>query len=243
MANLESFLNDPVRFMRSNHVAYAGESPSRDGGGVHEFILLNTGETGRARASVFLGMVLSKANAGVYEIRCKAKLRPGDWRLDEGETFRAIWGGYVPGGKVECALDGAGDVDLMLTPELTGCTVAFASQPNGEARFSHYNLIGADKRTLTASGMVAVARRDYRGVGNVGVLTKEHYSSKSDAGDREFDPKRGDIWEKHRSRPAASVIGWRVGGRWTFWAQYTCLKGSVHQILGVKQLTPGVKIG
>lgn len=244
MANLASFLSDPVQFMRSNHVAFVGVSPAQQGGGVYEFILRDLGKAARARASVFLGVVLRKVDAGVFEIRYKGALDPGDPRLAEGETFRAIWSGYVPGGKAECVLDGAGDVDIMLTPELTGCTVAFASQPNGDARFSHYNLLGTGRQTLRASGMVAEARSDYRGVGNLGVVTKEHYRGKSSAGDdQQFNPKLGHVWEQYRSRPAASVIGRRVGGRWGFWIQYTCCKGSVQQILAVKQLTPGIKIG
>lgn len=170
MANLASFLSDPVQFMRSNHVAFVGVSPAQQDGGVYEFILRDLGKAARARAGVFLGVVLRKVDAGVFEIRYKGALDRGDPRLAEGETFRAIWSGYVPGGKAECVLDSAGD-------------------------------------------------------------------------DRQFDPRLGHVWEQYRSRPAASVIGRRVGGRWGFWIQYTCCKGSVQQILAVKQLTPGIKNG
>lgn len=231
MPALDDFLRDPPRFLRHNHVTYRGQYPDTQGGGEYDFILLPLENvTARTRGGVFLGKSLAKADAGVYEIRWRDAPLLGADRLARGAPFRAIWGGFVAGGKADVALDSNGP-DLMLTPELTGCTIAHAAQRNGDARFSHYNMM-AGPRTLPGPAMVAAARSDYAGVGNLGVLTREHYHGKST-----FETS------KERTRPAANVIGWRKGGVWTFWVQYTDVKGTVSQILDVRQLTPGVKIG
>ena len=139
----------------------------------------------------------------------------------------------------------------MLTPELTGCTIAFASGANGQARFSHYNL-KAGKRTLEAPGMVAAVLGDYPTDRDVGILTKEQYYGKSSADMRDqlssgqrlikkVVDKSG-IWARHDG-PSANVIGWRNNGVWEFWVQYSDVKGGVRQVLDVRRLTPGINTG
>lgn len=245
MSALDDFINDPPAFMRRNLVTYVGIRPSLQGGAEHDFFLIDVGKAARTRSGVFLGMSINKADAGVYEIRYAGALALDDERRGHGEEFRAVWGGFVPRGKVEVALGRAGAA-IMLTPELTGCTVAFASPANGAARFSHYNLMDGGGRTLDRAGMRSEAEADYSGVAH-GLLTKEDYYAKSSADMRE--PGQigavGQIVNKLLPRahagPRASVIGWRRGDQWTFWVQYTDMKGAVHQILDVEQLQPGTQ--
>lgn len=240
MPALSDFLRDPPAFLRNNIVTYVGERPSQAGGGVFDFVLVPVRDAhARTRGGVFLGMSIRKADAGVYEIRWADAQLIGADRLARGERFRAIWSGYVPRGKSQAALPADGDVEIMLTPKMDGCSAAYSAQADGTARFSHYNLMDAKgTRTLPASRMIAEARADYAGVGNLGVMTKEHYNGKSNAGlAARFERKA-----KHAD-PYVNVFGWRRNGLWTFWIQYTDWKGAAQQILDVKQLTPGVKLG
>lgn len=240
MPALSEFLRDPPAFLRNNIVTYVGERPSQAGGGVFDFVLIPVGDaSARSRSMVFLGMSIRKPRAEVYEIRWADAQMIGADRLARGERFRAIWSGYVPRGKSQALLPADGEVEIMLTPKMDGCSAAYAAQRDGTARFSHYNLMDAKgKKTLPASAMIAAARADYPGVGNLGVMTKEHYNGKSNAGlATRFD------WKTKHADPYVNVIGWRRNGLWTFWIQYTDWKGSAQQILDVKQLTPGVKLG
>jgi hypothetical protein len=235
MRAVDEFLRDPPEFLRRNHVAYVGQAPSPAGGGVYEFILLPTLLTARRRAGVFLGKSIGKADAGVYEIRYTgASLLDAD-RLSRGQRFDAIWSGFVAGGMVEVALDGAGP-DIMLTPALSGCAVAFAAQPDGRARFSHYNIKNGDQ-TLDAAGMEALARQHYAGARKPSLVTKEDYRKLN-----KYDENT-----KHTG-PTANVIGWRRNGQWTFWMQYVDVKTvagkamDIKQILEVRQMRPGSRI-
>lgn len=229
MRAVEQFLANPPAFLRRNHVTFVGIMPPASG--AYRFILLAVDAPARRRGAVFLGMSIGKADAGVYQIRYADARNQDPQRLSDGELFDATWSGFAAGGKAEARLDGAGP-GIMLTPELTGCTVAFAAQRDGSARFSHYN-IKDGAQTLAAADIVGIARRDYRTAGDVGIYTKEHYRSRGT-----YEMPGG-----QRSRPAANVVGWRTDGRWTFWMQYTDLKGEKRQILSVRQLVPGVHFG
>lgn len=245
MTVLDEFMQNPAQFMRFNHVACKGIMPVDPG--EYTFVLVPFGGTARRRGGVFLGKSTGKADAGAYEIR-----HSGSWinanQRAAGEEFTAYWGGYQVGGTAECALDGTGSA-LMLTPELTGCTVSFVAGANGHARFSHYNLKN-DTRTLDAPEMVARVRSDYAGETGVGILTKEHYNGKSGADLRDHDQLnrfqklvKKNLPMNTRGRPTANVIGWRNSGQWEFWVQYSDEKGSVRQVLNVKRLTPGLHTG
>lgn len=241
MAAVDDFLNDPPAFLRRNLVRYVGARPSTQGGAEYRFLLIPLAKPGRRRSGVFLGMSINKANADAYEIRHAGSLLPGDARGAGGQPFTAVWGGFVAGGKVQVDLKTTG-ADIMLTPELTGCAVAFASHVNG-ARFSHYNLL-EDTRTIDRAGMQKEAGADYGSAAH-GLLTKEDYYDKSSADMREEGQigAVGKIVRKLAPRshagPRASVIGWRRGAHWSFWVQYTDMKGAAQQILGVEEIKPG----
>jgi hypothetical protein len=229
MTDLANFLSNPPRFMRNNHVRYCGQSPPR-GGESYEFALLRIGAAGARKQRVFLGLSLGKADAGVFEIR----LASGGNVAGKGEhlgTFRAVWSGYQAGGTARCALVGWGE-DIMLTPELTGCSVVCAPQPNGGAYFSHYNLRDPanNARKMDVAGMEAQALTDYPS-NTHGVLSKETYYAKAKAGAPGAKFAR------------ATVIGWRTGGEWTFWTQYVEEKSGAFQKRDVQQLRPGTRFG
>lgn len=229
MTRLNEFLRDPPQFMRRHHVIFKGAGPEKQGGNVHDFLLVESTSHSARRTIAALGLSLTKADAGVFEIRACAAGYVPQQALDNGERFQAIWGGYQAGAKIQCALNADGP-DLMLTPELTGCTIAFAAQNDGTARFSHYNLMDPQLpgQTLPVSNMVAEVHTDFGYGSEVGVLPKEVYRNKV----------------KHRGGAArATVIGWRNKGQWTFWAQYIEVKGAVYQIRDVQQLRPGIRFG
>jgi len=227
MSHLKEFLADPPQFMRRNHVIFKGMGPEMQGGNVHEFMLVESNNHPARRSIAALGMSLGKVDAGVFEIRACTTGHVPQQAQDSGDRFEAIWGGYQAGAKIRCDLGDKGP-DLMLTPELTGCTVAFATQDNGSASFSHYNLMDPlmPRQTLPVSNMVAEAHVDFGYGSNVGVLSKEVYRNKV----------------KHRGGAGrATVIGWRRKGEWTFWVQYIEVKGAVYQIRDVQQLRPGIR--
>lgn len=229
MLRLKEFLNDPPTFLRRHHLIFKGLGPEVQGGATHDFLLIESHLHPARRRTAALGLSLHKATAGLFEVRARRGANLAPQALERGEVFQAAWGGYKAGTKISCALVANGP-DLMLTPELTGCTIAFATQGNGTASFSHYNLMDPQLpgQTLPVSNMVAEAHADFGYAGNVGVLSKEVY--------------RGKI--KHRGGAGrATVIGWRKNGEWTFWAQYIEVKGAVYQIRGVEQLRPGIRFG
>jgi hypothetical protein len=224
------FTRDPPAFLRHNYVVYSGVRPPQ-AGAEYEFVMLKLDQGARRRRGVFLGLSLDNADASVYEVRLAATYVQAYTKGEDSGRLRAVWGGFSAGAAVEAAL-GVTGAGIMLTPELSGCTVAFASQRDGSARFSHYNLM-AGTQTRNAPAMVAQARRDYAGVGNMGVVTKEHYRARGPFERRDGDePARG-----------ANVVGWRKDGRWTFWMQYTELKGGTRQIRNVRQMVPGAHVG
>lgn len=226
MAELQDFLSNPPKFMRNNHVRYCGVYPPHPGVSC-SFVLLRVGNGAARKKRVFLGMELGKADAGVFEIRIAVGGNISSAAQNLG-NFNAIWSGYKAKGAFRCDLTDQGD-DIMLTPELTGCTVVCAPRPNGGAAFSHYNMRDPadDNRTMDAAGVLDQAAKDYAG-DEYGVLPKEAYYVKAPGAD---------------SRPRATVIGWRTGGEWTFWTQYVEEKNGVFQIRDVQRLRPGTRFG
>lgn len=225
MDDIRRFLRNPPRFMRNNHVRYCGVYPE-GAGGTHKFVLLRIGASHARRRRVLFGMDLDKTDAGEFQIRIATN---GNYPYGAEllGTFDAVWSGYAPRAAVRCALVGWG-ADIMLTPELTGCTVVCAPQPNGGAYFSHYNLRYLhDDRTLMARDAIHQAAIDYPGSEH-GVLPKEAYEARRK-------------WRGSRAR--ATVIGWRQGGAWTFWTQYVEEHDGKFHIRDVQQLRPGARYG
>lgn len=244
MSAVDDFQRDPPQFLRRNHVTFRGEYPPAPG--VHTFLLVPRTRPARARGGVFLGRSIGKADAELWEIRYNdASMLDRSLRAFS-EPFEAHWSGFAANGMVTAALGHRGP-DLMLTPELTGCAVAFSVTQDGHARFSHYNMLEGG-RTLRAPGMLAQARVDHPS-GPLALLTKEHYHAQSSADMRDASEigalgrlaKRILPAGEHR-RAAANVVGWRRDGDWTFWAQYTDMKAAVAQVLDVRQLAPGKRM-
>jgi hypothetical protein len=140
MLRLKEFLNDPPTFLRRHHLIFKGLGPEVQGGATHDFLLIESHLHPARRRTAALGLSLHKATAGLFEVRARRGANLAPQALERGEVFQAVWGGYKAGTKISCALVANGP-DLMLTPELTGCTIAFATQSNGTASFSHYNLM------------------------------------------------------------------------------------------------------
>jgi hypothetical protein len=222
MTALNDFLNNPPEFMRRNHVVFTGQSGAALAGRSHTFSFIAMERLARYRSSIFLGIGGAKRNAGAFTIRA-SDAGHADLSLPGAETFAAIWSGFVAGGKVKCDLENTGP-DIMLTPQLSGCAVAFSAQSNGQASFSHYNN-KTGSATQDAAAMAQHAYGDYPLDPGLGLLTKEAYRNRG----------------KDASRPLlVTALGWRKEGVWTFWAQYTEIKGGVHQIRGVERLQPGM---
>jgi len=225
MNELRAFLADPPAFLRQNHVRFRGAC-SLAPGATGSFLLLRVDGRRARTGRLFLGMAVGRRDAGVYEIRYAQSHNIPD-RDENLGAFDAVWSGYQSEAAVQCALDGQG-ADIMLTPELTGCTVASTSGPDGSARFSHYNLRdpAAPKRTMDAAGMRAHAALDFAGSPHA-LLTKEAYYGMA-----------------RRGGPAqATVIGWRKGGAWSFWVQYVEQAGQVAKIRDVERMRPGTRFG
>lgn len=230
MRNVDKFLSNPPLFMQRNHIVFTGAGPlaSGDGGGTHEFALINARQKTRYRSGVFLGIPLGpKADAGAYRVRA-TNAGHSDLQADDAERFEAIWSGYRAKQAVQCQLGPTGPA-IMLTPELTGCTVAFTSNPDGTALFSHYNLMQpGDRNTRPAAGMLGRTLIDFPDPGRVGVISKEHYHRKGHHPNAE-----------NECATVATVVGWRQNGVWTFWVQYVEKHQGVAQIRRVRRLETG----
>lgn len=217
----DSFLNAPGAFMQTNEVIWLGGGPEdqdvivvRMAPMAHEHARIRTG-------SWFFGHGNRKKSVPKWSLRC-VKGRNSGWthsaNLDPGVNIEAWWSGYKGGvGKV-AELDNEGP-DIMLTPDLTGCTVACRVYTDGSATFAHYNLKSSPTTTLDKTGMVLQAQTDL-GMG-VTTLSREDYRARAKhAG--------ADVW--------VTVVGKRSSGRWSFWAQYREGKSSGHQIRYVEML-------
>jgi hypothetical protein len=130
-----------------------------------------------------------------------------------------IWSGYKGGQGKTANLSGVGP-GIMLTPQLTGCTVVCKSGLDGTANFSHYNLKNQNSlETLDDDSMRAVAGAQYGG--GHSTLTKGDYRGRA----------------KHAGASVTvNVVGHRDHGNWKFWAQYVEYKTSGDQIRHVELL-------
>ncbi len=225
--SVKEFVPDPARFLEKNHLSYAGGVPSTTGGDKAWFGLVPIDRGCRARTgNVFLGMGNAKVDGACFEIRAR---KCNHWSLKNPgvEYFPAWWSGYKGGIAVHCNLPSSGGPNIMLTPALTGCTVVWVMHSDGSARFSHYNLKNG-KLTLPDNEMIAHAREDYGNDANMGSLSKGYYYGLA----KHEQASGGKV-------ARGTIIGWRQGGRWTFWGQFVENKNGVSQIRKVMQLPAG----
>lgn len=216
-AQITLFCTAPNQFMRANSVRWRGFSP--EDAQIIEVVLLDAAGQARIRTgSKFLGMGNAKASVPKFELRWANN--PHNVIAPNPDRFSVQWSGYKAKQARGITLPAVGGPDLMLTPELTGCTVACRSNPDGSADFIHYNLRDPvrDGDTLDDTGMTAVAQTDL-GVGS-SILTKGDYRAVG----------------KHTQSVSVTVVGIRAHGAWTFWAQYREDKASGEQIRAVRQL-------
>lgn len=220
MSACQEFCASPNTFLVHNEVYWRGGAPT-DQDLIMARMSLVDGEQARIRTgSRFLGFGNAKASVPVYELKC---FKGTNWtprgHLTEGENFEAQWSGYKGGEARLAVLPATGGPSIMLTPQLTGCTIVCALQPDGGAIFAHYNLKdhGAPG-TLDDATMKAIAEAQF-GTPDA-VLSKGKYRTIS---------KRGGNLQ-------VTVVGHRREGRWGFWAQYREDKVSGSQIRLVERL-------
>jgi hypothetical protein len=223
------FTANPPAYMEQHHLRYRGGGPSTQGGTKAKFGLVPIDKACRYRTgSVFLGAGNKKEDGACEHVRWQGAnhhelANPGVGYFD------AWWSGYKGGLAIHCDLPSAGGPDIMLTPELTGCTVVWVVKGDGSARFSHYNLKdGGGKLTLDDTSMIARAREDYDDNANMGSLSKGYYYGLA----KHEQPSGG-------YAATGSILGWRQGGRWSFWAQFIEDKNGVSQIRKVQELPAG----
>lgn len=211
----DTFLTDPVEFLKYNEVFWQGAGP-KDQAEI-SVVMLNTGGVARIRTgSKFAGFGNAKRTVPQFALKWKDNPTPN---YPPGAVgFMAHWSGYAASKAKDARLDNTGPA-IMLTPELTGCTVVCAVGDDS-ARFSHYNLTKeGGKETLDMADMKAVAAATY--AGSHSTLSKEEYRSEG----------------KHSERVKVTVLGVRgTDGRWSFWGQFREDKASGQQIRLVRRL-------
>lgn len=231
MTALSDFLNDPPAFLRNNVVRFRGAC-SLAPGAAGRFVLVDL--NGRMRVRVprlVLGMEVGRADAGAYEIRQANSTNIGAGNTAVG-SFEAVWSGYQSGAAVRCTL-GDGGPSIMLTQDLSGCTIVSSAAPSGPASFSHYNLLqppdparpSGPRMTQEGDAMRSYAAAQHSGPH--AVVTKEDYYGKA---------RRG-------GSGRATAVGWRTGGTWQFWVQYVEDSGDVARIRDVCRMQPGTRFG
>ena len=157
-----------------------------------------------------------KVDAGSFMV-CAAV--PNNSKVPNGSpVFSAVWSGYVPGEERDATLPAVGGPGIMLTPELTGCTVVASIENDGSARFSHYNLKNGSK-TLSTESMLEYAAIDYAGK-DFSTLSKEEYYA---AG-------------VHSTAVSVTVVGVRASGVWSSWAQFNERKDGRYSIREVRKI-------
>lgn len=210
--DLNTFLNDPADFLKYNEVFWLGGAP-KDQAIIDVMMLDYEGPGARIRTG---SRAFGKGNLKRTVPQFVLKVNDPSYGAP---IFQAHWSGYAAGLAKDAALANAGP-NIMLTPELTGCTVVCAVAPNGSAQFSHYNLTKAGTaETLDMAGMQLHAAQTY-GPGHT-TLSKEEYRAEG----------------KHSDVVKVTVIGVRdTGNRWSFWAQFRESKASGQQIRLVRKL-------
>lgn len=213
-ANMNAFINDPATFLKKNVVWWRGGAPE-DQANI-QVAMLDSGTQVRRSTSV-LGR---KVDGNNFELRYS---QPGAINIPQGSPiFPAVWSGYAGNTAKNASLPSAGGPDIMLTAQLTGCTVVAKVHADGSADFSHYNL-KVGNSTLDEADMNAIAEAHFGG--GQSTLTKESMRATG----------------KHSDAVTANVIGIRKAGRWAFYAQMVESKavgntGTTWQIREVRKI-------
>lgn len=231
MTALTDFLDDPPAFLRTNYVRFRGAC-SLAPGAVGDFMLIDLNGRPPARGPrLVFGVEVGRTDARAFEIRQADAANVGYGSTEVG-TFQAVWSGYQSGAAVRCTLGTAGP-DIMLTQDLSGCTIVSSAAPSGPASFSHYNLLqpadparpAGPRHTLGAEAMRSYAAGQHSGPHSV--VTKEDYYDKA---------KRGGAGR-------ATAVGWRRDGTWEFWVQYVEEHDGVVRIREVSRMQAGTRFG
>jgi hypothetical protein len=205
------FVDHPGEFLKKCIVEWKGGAPE-DQTNIQAAML--DSDWGRRRTTV----LHRKVDATGYVLR---HAFTGNSNVPEGSArFDAVWSGYKGGQSRTAHLSSFGGPGIMLTPQLSGCTVVCAFNQDGSAEFSHYNLKdeGAggtlDKQTMRAIAFAVHGRP-------VATLSREDYRALG----------------KHSDMVRVNVVGCRKGGRWEFWAQFTEEKNACWHIRQVRRIT------
>lgn len=210
LADVQSFVNNPPLYMKKNHVWWRGGAPADQA--IINVAMIDYARTVRRRTSVLGRKVDGDGN---FTLR---HATVGSLQVPQGSpTFQAVWSGYAGGTAKDAHLPAVGGPNIMLTAQLTGCTVVCRPNPDGSADFSHYNLV-IGGNTLQRDDMEAIAAAHYGG--GHSTFTKEEMR---DVG-------------VHSPATMANVVGWRRNGAWEFWAQIVESKGVQTQIREVRRL-------
>jgi len=213
-ANVNAFINDPAAFLKSNVVWWRGGAP-KDQANI-QAAMLDSATKVRRKTST-LGR---KVDGDNFELRLS---KPGALNIPQGSpVFAAVWSGYAGNTAKTASLPATGGPNIMLTAQLTGCTVVAKVNDDGSADFSHYNLkVGAN--TLDEADMNAIAEAHFGG--GQSTMTKETIRGVG----------------KHSQAVTANVVGVRKQGRWEFYVQMVESKavgssGTTWQIREVRKL-------
>lgn len=213
-ADMNAFVNDPATFLKKNVVWWRGGAPE-DQANI-QVAMLDSSNQAR-RATSVLGR---KVDGGNFELR---NSKPGALNIPNGSPlFAAVWSGYAGNMAKTASLPSEGGPNIMLTAQLTGCTVVAKVHADGSADFSHYNLkVGAN--TLDEGDMNAIAEAHFGG--GQSTMTKETIRAKG----------------KHSDAVTANVVGVRKLGKWAFYVQMVESKavgnsGTTMQIREVRKL-------
>lgn len=209
VAQMNAFLNDPPTFLKKNAVWWRGSAPANQE--TIDVGILDHNRTIRRKTSV----LSRKVDGGNFVLR---HATVGNPNIAPGTPkFQAVWSGYAGSTAKSAHLPAAGGPDIMLTAQLTGCTVVCRPNGDGSADFSHYNLV-VGTSTLGQADMEAIAEAHFGG--GQSTLTKEEYRAVG----------------KHSQAVKVNVVGWRNNGAWGFWAQFMEVKGTTEQIREVRRL-------
>ncbi|HEL4110976.1 TPA: hypothetical protein UM343_001103 [Stenotrophomonas maltophilia] len=218
-ALISQFRIRPEHVMRSHVVRWSGDAPEESR--VIDVALLDSETSGNARVERSAGPMKMKVDAKRFELRWQESRlnppRPGSY------FFSVYWSGFRASAGCSILLPPSGGPDMMLTPELSGCAVAFSEKPGGCTLFSHYNLKDGS-RTLDRTGMLAAATSEHGE--DVCLLSKEEMRRQGKRSTHETFP----------TAVLATIVGTRTDRRWSFWVQYREIDGDTQHIRSVEQM-------
>lgn len=202
-----SFVQNPVNFLKTNVVRYFGKRFPESSSSMN-FVLRDNPQYGRRR------------NAAGFKVNASSILISNDEVCFQGmPEFKAVWSGYIPGHEQTVSLPAVGGPNIMLTPQLDGCTIAVKLGDDGNTNFSHYNY-GHGGETMDKATMVSVALNQHGG--GVNTFSKEDYRAMAKG------PSPIGV--------SVTVLGYRKNGVWGFWGQVLENKASGMQIREVRKL-------